>query len=396
MINPSTCVEVTITFVCTTFIIMKSKGTMESNHQGAAWVLLLLVGLPWLCSNVLAVESSAVGTDDKKPNFHDLECEMRSLSLDFARNIQPWRDAEDSLFREIHDALELTTRCGRVPPPVKKRAPDSQEKEQALLNSCSKREAHCIFVTTNSSDNGDGSLENPVGCLHKALNISRAERRNSTATLLRGETYDKPTKLILRQGIHNLYYRPLVLSGDLDSNLEIINYPNEEAWISGGIPLPGESLDWKTSTQKSEVWVADLTKILGDDHGKVPSVPSLFTAGVDHRRYIRARYPNADPEIHAEDRRPENLPSDMVLEWHKPQPGPIPSFDYILLDKNDSTMDGYNMYASGHGGVCEELWGPNADSYWCSNYSQVRANITKPLFVLSVTNVFLIYLPLRL
>ena len=33
-------------------------------------------------------------------------------------------------------------------------------------------------------------------------------------------------------------------------------------------------------------------------------------------------------------------------------------------------MDGYNLYASGHGGVCEEVWGPDADSYWCSNYSQ--------------------------
>jgi hypothetical protein len=32
-------------------------------------------------------------------------------------------------------------------------------------------------------------------------------------------------------------------------------------------------------------------------------------------------------------------------------------------------MDGYNLYASGSGGVCANLWGPNAASYWCSNAS---------------------------
>ena len=33
-------------------------------------------------------------------------------------------------------------------------------------------------------------------------------------------------------------------------------------------------------------------------------------------------------------------------------------------------MDGYNQYASGHGGACSEIWGDEADSYWCSNSSQ--------------------------
>ena len=37
--------------------------------------------------------------------------------------------------------------------------------------------------------------------------------------------------------------------------------------------------------------------------------------------------------------------------------------------KNDSTMDGYNLFASGSGGVCAYLWGSEADSYWCSNAS---------------------------
>ena len=167
----------------------------------------------------------------------------------------------------------------------------------------------------------------------------------------------------------------MVLAGDIDSNLEIFSYPNEESFISGGIPLPREDVIWTPSSQQQGVFVGDLTKVLGDDHDKIPSVPSLFTSGPEHRRYIRARYPNDDPEIHRDDRSKHCIDSSVALEWHKPEPGPIPTFDYIRVDKNDSTMDGYNVYASGHGGVCAEQWGPDADSYWCSNYSQVRSCI---------------------
>lgn len=34
--------------------------------------------------------------------------------------------------------------------------------------------------------------------------------------------------------------------------------------------------------------------------------------------------------------------------------------------KNDSTIEGYNLHASGQGGICADLLAPNADSNWCS------------------------------
>jgi hypothetical protein len=226
-------------------------------------------------------------------------------------------------------------------------------------------------VTSNSSDNGDGSLEHPIGCLHKALNISRSARRTSA-----DNPPFKPTRIILREGIHDLYYRTLVLSGDIDSDIEILSYPGEDVWISGGMSVP-KDLSWRQWTENENVWVTDLSNFLvGGDRDKVPSVFSLFTTGPDHQRLFRARYPNGNPELNqwgytSKDRKLVSIKSDVVLEWHKPEAGAIPTFDYISLDKHDSTMDGYNMYASGHGGACESQWGTNADSYWCSNYSQV-------------------------
>lgn len=306
---------------------------------------------------------------------------MRELALEYARSIHAWRDPKDELFRQIHDALQLTTMCGQVPPPTttaqegKTRKSQNDKEEKALMNDECAHNFRCIYVSTNSSDNGTGSLENPIGCLHKALNISRSARKNETDN----DSFYKPTRIILRQGIHVLYYRPLLLSGSIDSDLEILAYPGEDVWISGGMAVP-KDLSWKQwGANNSNIWVTDLSNVLGFDQSKVPSVFSLFSAGPHnkHQRFVRSRYPNGNPELNqwgyiSPDRKLVSIRSDVVLEWQKPEAGVSPTFDYILLDKTDSTMDGYNMYASGHGGVCETQWGPNADSYWCSNYSQVQ------------------------
>lgn len=61
------------------------------------------------------------------------------------------------------------------------------------------------------------------------------------------------------------------------------------------------------------------------------------------------------------------------------EPMPPPTFTFFdfsenpppgVPHKNNSAQEGYNWYVSGHGGACSEIWGENADSYWCSNASQ--------------------------
>jgi hypothetical protein len=67
------------------------------------------------------------------------------------------------------------------------------------------------------------------------------------------------------------------------------------------------------------------------------------------------------------------------LEWHRPEPTTPPDFTFVdfskspppgIPQKNDSAQEGYNWYASGSGGACSDVWGPDAQSYWCSNASQ--------------------------
>jgi len=253
---------------------------------------------------------------------------------------------------------------------------------------CNSNEVTCIFVSTahstiDSSDENykeNGSMSRPWISIHQALHHARSlkkryhwENRKSDINGI-DDAHSRPkTMLLLREGVHYLQGESLRFS-EIDNGLTIRGYPGEEVWISGGVSLkdavfqPAIKEDHQLHNVDG-VYFADLTDILKGY--KIPKIPSLFTST---RRYVRARYPDADPEV---DR--DSIRSDKVLEWTMPSPGTPPTF--TLFDfaknppqgvpfKNDSTMDGYNQYASGHGGACSKIWGDEADSYWCSNASQ--------------------------
>ena len=206
------------------------------------------------------------------------------------------------------------------------------------------------------------------------------------------------TKIIFRSGLHYVGMhsntnqkgpqRPIELYFE-DSGLTMIGEAN--AWISGAIPLPNDDGNlWSAANSVADakhrihdaIRVANLTNIFQQFHiTNIPQLPSLFGP---QSRYVRARYPNANPEIdqwgyNSPQRLVYSIDPQEILEWHKPKPGgSIPTFTYVDLRnnddnprrpiKNDSTMEMYNVYSAGVGGVCRALWG-NEPSYWCSNSS---------------------------
>ena len=313
---------------------------------------------------------------DVKINETELDCRMRELALEYAEKIQYWRDPVDAIFQEIHDALELESKCHitrankrhktKTKPSLLSHndslpVPSTATKKRRLrkLPPYCNRKQKCVFVAIDGSPNGGGSLSSPFQSVHQALALSR--------------TMEKPLTIVLGGGIHSLM-EPLQL-GPQDAGLRLRGQGSGgTSWLSGGISIPKETTHWEALSTNSSILVADLSDLLAGR--ELPPVASLFTT-MPHRRYIRARYPNMDPEVstsHNNWFRSE--PS--VVEWTKPPKGQPPTFDYIDFStnpppnvpiKNDSTMVGYNIYASGHGGVCETLWGPQADSYWCSNAS---------------------------
>jgi hypothetical protein len=264
-----------------------------------------------------------------------------------------------------------------------------------------------ITSTTIPNENRRGDDERPAfTSIHDAIDYSRELRRQyyvlQNNTTMNEHHHQSPPPssinnnnpyyvIVLGPGVHELRGKPLKLSKE-DSGLTIIGADgghsnttntttNEDqvVWLSGGVAV--QNVEFEPTKEDSGIYVGNLTTLLeGFD---LPHILPLFTTT---RRWIRARYPNADPETDqwgyaSPNRLQHSIASQMVVEWHLPPPGPLPNFTFIDFQddsslppgvprKNDSTQRGYNWYASGTGGVCSEVWGVEADSYWCSNASQ--------------------------
>ena len=320
-------------------------------------------------------------------NLTDLDCRMRRLPLGFGRALQGWRHDVDGLVMDhlLKDALELESLCHDHDEILlrhsSRKEPDGMNKDQQndpyyLLDSCPTK--FCIFVDPShplqDTDHDNGHVH---ASLSSAIDWSRSSIKNPSNTTI-----------ILRRGVVHYLDQPIRLL-PADSGLTILGTQSTSAnqsdipWISGAIPIPNHiKWDWDCDLN-IQVRVANLSSIFksrnknnDEDHAfRIPCIPSLFAPG---KRLIRARFPNGNPETvqwgyRSPDRFQHCIPAEQVVEWHKPEKGAQPTFEYIDLrqhypSKNDSTMELYNVYATGRGGVCETLWG-GGESYWCSNAS---------------------------
>jgi hypothetical protein len=278
-------------------------------------------------------------------NSTALDCGIRRMILSRANNLFPHKA------RETFDSLELERLCGDGPPTRKNHvAPSFDLAPSGTLQ---------FFVDAeDGNDASQGSTTDPFATVYRALNAAREAER----------TEGQEKTIVLKAGIHFLNETMALTTAD--SGLTITNAPGEEAWLSGGKLVP-TTTPWKPSSKEANIWEADLSTLGLDD------VPGLYSLA-PHRRYIRARYPNADAETTqwgyaSAGRYNFSLPSGSVEEWWKPAKGKVPSMrstDFSKAGnpsgvvKNDSTMAEYNMWGTGDGGVCADVW--TGTSYWCS------------------------------
>jgi hypothetical protein len=301
------------------------------------WLLLLL---------------SPYSTTTAKTNVTYLDCGMRQLALEYAQKLLIHDDNIETI-THVHAALRLSILCG-VEVPVEESTMEGMpiQRRRAAEELCPPT-VGCVYVAPKSSKDdaqvvvADGSINRPWTSLLEALVEARRCRHLTTKP---------PTKIVLRHGTH--FLSETLQIEDQDNGLSMVGYPGEQVWISGGIALQGVAFStWPNNTN---ILVADLSPLLKDK--PLPKVTSLFTT---NRRYIRARYPNADPEVDqwgyaSHHRLDYSLAADIVEEWHKPPAGSPPNFTLVdfrsdpphgVPVKNNSAQPGYNWYTSGHGGV---------------------------------------------
>ena len=136
-----------------------------------------------------------------------------------------------------------------------------------------------VHISPRGDDyRGDGSATNPFFSPTRARDAVRATRRRSSSP--------EPATIILSGGVYHLGHLPTMQLEESDSNVYWMAEPGttEQPVLSGAIEIDAT---WRKYT--NDILVASLP-------ANTPSISTLFDEST-HRRLIRARHPNGDPEL---------------------------------------------------------------------------------------------------
>ena len=268
----------------------------------------------------------------------DFDCPMRQLALEFAMEIQPFL-SKDKL-QEIADALNgaqesANKSCVAVPTDWNLQHTLPPEWQDLYIID----DTPSIYVDFNKgNDQNNGSITSPLKHLDVAIEVAQNKYGS-----------DVYKRIILREGRH--YLRTTIQITPKDNNLLITNYNSELVELSAAIPL---NCEWSQSPLNTNIYECKITENIDD----------ILGLRVNGTRAIRARYPNANPEI---DGFGSNL---MAKAWVPPSCKIGPDMEYWPKQplRNDSSNNWFQQYQLGVGGCCD-VFTPNA-GYWCGNHTQ--------------------------
>ena len=308
--------------------------------------------LPWAVWVALPLLASVSSFD-----MHLLDCGVRRLILSRAVALQPWRDSRFA--KAAFDSLELASLCGD-PPPLPQPTPTpplpaADGGQVFYVNATGVLfSANTHACTREGATGGSDDITNPERGLQLHLPFATVH-----AALHASRRRQQPRTIVLRGGVHFLS-KPLALTA-ADRGLRLVAAAGESAWLSGGVVIPADA-PWKpaAAAARGRATAPQVWKLHLPDLDDVPGLFSVDLADPDaesgHRRFVRARFPNADPETDrwgyaSEGRLNFSIPAAAAAEWHRPPaggPGRVPTvFNFTDLSardnpsgavKNDSTM----------------------------------------------------------
>ena len=181
------------------------------------------------------------------------------------------------------------------------------------------------------------SIDSPLKTIQFALNKLRKLRNNTNNR--------NKAMMILREGI--FYLNSTINLDENDSNLIITNHNGENVVISGAIPLINRT--WNPTPKNNQIFV---TQLDGFD---------IFDGlRVNGARAVRARYPNANPEL-------DGFGSSLLAtDWFLSIIPPVPETEIYSMPypmRNDSATNEFVYYQAGIGGICNAFDPPMG--YWC-------------------------------
>ena len=196
------------------------------------WVLLLLQPLPAI--SLQQIEQS-LGAAAASVGFSEMECQMHTLALRFAKSRQPAMSS--SAHRSLADALHLEQLCGTSPLPPPPQSSQTPQDTPAESEQRAASGAAVVYVATNGSDAAAGTQQLPFRSLLRARNALRSLRRVSDKSL---PSRASAATVVLRGGKYFLN-ATLELTA-LDSWTTWRSFAGERVVLSGGLiaaRLPG-------------------------------------------------------------------------------------------------------------------------------------------------------------
>jgi len=189
-----------------------------------------------------------------------------------------------------------------------------------LFISCHQKNIE-IYVSTSGNDSHNGSIEQPVATLEKALELIRPHAGKHSVIVY------------LREGIHyidkSIIHTP-EFSGSKEYPIRYSNYNNENVTVSTARIL--SNLDWKP--YKDGIFMT-----------KLENIPDIFDQlYVNGEKQHAARYPNYNPDIrHFNGYAADAISPDRVKNWKNPTGGVIHAmhrhewggYQYLIKGKDD-------------------------------------------------------------
>ncbi|XP_065183777.1 uncharacterized protein LOC135814571 [Sycon ciliatum] len=282
---------------------------------------------------LLLIAVSRTGADQKS-----FDCKMRQLAIDYARKLQP--DRSKMHFQQIADALNGAQEAQDCNVSVEHIPDDHPDRPKFPVFELPKAGKMLYVDASKGKDTNAGTESLPLQTIGHAVEVARG---SGGATI------------ILRAG--TFYLAEAIVLGAADSNLVFQNYNGEEVWVSGAMPVNPK---WSAfNTSGANVYVADLSALKLDE---------VLGMRVNGMRAIRARYPNADPEM--------GFGSSLKAKhWLPPIHPPKPDKDIFPAEPlRNTTPRMFQRYVLGIGGSCDGFTPPAG--YWCSSNTAGGGGVT--------------------
>ncbi len=258
------------------------------------------------------------------------DCKMRQLAMDYAHKIQPSLSVVH--FQQIADALNGAEEAQNCNISLPKNVPLSRVPPSFPLPRAGTAGSTFYIDPVNGKNSNSGTQSSPFQTIEKGISAAGM-----------GST------LILRKG--TFYLTETIELDATNSGLTIQNYPGEEVWVSGGkviVPV------WKPYMMSNgmNVFQADLSSQGIDD---------MLGFRVNTKRMIRAKYPNADPEI-------QGFFSNLKGKWVPSKGSPTPDKEENPDTPFRNSSDMFKKYQLGIGGTCNNFDPPAG--YWCGTKTE--------------------------